>query len=256
MAGGGVSDGWGVGEAGRTGFAVVEGQVAHRVLLVAHAGARGTAVEGEVGHDAAAAFFNEQTNVHDVGCGGHVEYDVLEAGGLRGRPMHARGRLRWWNGPRVNHKVANLPEEEVDSLPVEVGGVVRISVDEPKAFKVCGCPECGRSRGITDELGKVGRLDGSRDQVGAGGEVNKSRCGGCRRLLVSVVSVVPPFLAHGLRLTHPWLQGFPALMALLIAAVSSVTPSPILRVRLGSGIVICGLIRLKISVHVNAPLAP
>lgn len=36
----------------------------------------------------------------------------------------------------------------------------------------------------------------------------------------------PLFLSHGLGLTHPWLQGFPAVMALLMAAASSATPSP------------------------------
>jgi hypothetical protein len=222
MAGAVVSDGWDVGEAGRTGFAAVKGQVAHRVLLVSHAGTRGTAVEGEIRHDTAAAFFNEQANVHDIGRGGHVEYDVLEAGGLRGRPMHARGRLPWWNGPRVNHKVANLPEEEVDGLPVEVGGVVRISVDEPKAHKVGGCLDCGRRRGITDELGKVGRLDGSRDQVGTGGEVNKSRGGSCRRLLVSVVFVAPPF-------PDPWSSTYTSLVTGVTRGDGSVDGSRVVR---------------------------
>lgn len=190
MAGGGLVVDWEDEEAGHTGLAVVKGQVAHRVLLVSHAGARGTTVKGKICHDTAAAFFNEQTNVNDIGRGGHVEYDVLEVGRLGGRPVHARGRLPWWNGPRVNHKVTDLSEEDVDGLPVEVGGVVRISVDQPEALKVGGSLERGRSRGIADELGKVGRLDGSRDQVGAGGEVDKCRRG-CRRcLLVSVVFVL------------------------------------------------------------------
>ena len=78
---------------GLTSLAVVKGEVAHRVLLVPYARPRGTAVEGQVCEKATTALFNEQANMHDIGSGGHVEDNVLEACGLRGGPMHACGCL-------------------------------------------------------------------------------------------------------------------------------------------------------------------
>jgi len=144
---------------GLTCLAVVELEVAHGVLLVADARASGAAVEGEVRHEAATAFLDEQAHVHHVGGCRHVEHNVLQTRRLRRGPVHARRRRGGRDGGGVEDKVAHLPEEDVDRLPVEGFGVVRVAIDEAKAGKVGRGLEGGRVGGVANELGEVGRED-------------------------------------------------------------------------------------------------
>ena len=162
-----------------TGLAVVKLQVAHRVLLISYACTSRAAIERKVRHEATAPLLNKQTDVYDIRSGRHVKDDVLKTRGLRSRPMHTRRGLVRRDCGGIDDKVAHLAEEDIDSFPVQVLCIVRVSVDEPKAFKVAGGLERRWVGGIADELSEIGRLDRTRDLVCASWKVHQPR--GSRR---------------------------------------------------------------------------
>ena len=74
--------------------------------------------------------------------------------------MHSRSSSGRWDGRGIDDEVAHLAEEDIDGHPVELVGVVRVAIDEPKAAEA-GCRfERWRVGGIADELSEIGRTDG------------------------------------------------------------------------------------------------
>lgn len=90
----------------------------------------------------------------------HVENDVLKRGGLRRRPVHSRGCCASSDVGRIDDKIPHLLEEGVGRNPVQVTGVVRVSVNQTKP-REAGCGfECGEVIGIANELREVVRDNG------------------------------------------------------------------------------------------------
>jgi hypothetical protein len=175
---------------------------------------------------------NEQTNMHDAVSNGHVKLDILQACGLRSRPVHTGTCCPGGHVRRVDDKVANLAVKVVYGNPIQVFRPVGIAINQTKSCKVGSSLESRRSCSISDEHSKVVRDDGRRDEVCACWEVYNCRSGSSRSLMsISWDSSVPrvSLSATGVEPshTHPLPQRFPpAVMAALMAAVSSVTPSP------------------------------
>lgn len=161
-----------------TGLAVVEDQVRHGVLLVANRHSRSSAIEGEIGQEAGASGLDEQADVHHAGVGRHVEDDVLQARRLGRRPVDAGGSSGRRDRRGIDDEVADLTVEDVRGAPVQVTGIVVVSVDESEAGEVGSGLQRRRVAGVTDELGVVGGKDRARDGVGASWEVHHGR-GGC-----------------------------------------------------------------------------
>jgi hypothetical protein len=138
-----------------TGLAIIKDKVPGGELLVADRHSRSSTVEGQVVEEAAGPVFDEKTDVHNARPGGHVEDNVLQAGGLRGRPVHARGRRRRSNIGRVNDKVADLTVEDIGRVPIFNGRVVVVAVNKAKSSKVGRSLERRWRCGISDELSKV-----------------------------------------------------------------------------------------------------
>lgn len=86
--------------------------------------------------------------------------------------MNTSGSISRRNIRGIDNKVADLTEENVDSLPVQVLSVVWIRIDETKAGKVGRGLECRRGASISNQLSKVCWLDGSRNEVSSGREVD------------------------------------------------------------------------------------
>ena len=76
------------------------------------------------------------------------------------------------NVSRVDDKVADLTEENVHGLPVQVFCVVWIRIDETKASKVGRGLECRWGARISNQLSKVCWLDGPGNEIGSRGKVD------------------------------------------------------------------------------------
>lgn len=64
---------------------------------------------------------------------GHVELNVLQARGLRGRPVHTHRSGAGRDVGRVDDKVSHLAVEDIDRHPVQVRSPVGVAVDQAKA---------------------------------------------------------------------------------------------------------------------------
>ena len=68
---------------------VVEGQISHSKLLIAHVKTVQAAVEDEIVHKATRSRFNENALMLRAIVAAHLEYDILEARCLASRPVDA-----------------------------------------------------------------------------------------------------------------------------------------------------------------------
>lgn len=156
-------------------LAVVEGEVLHGVLLVAHRRSRSTTVEGEIAHEPTGTALDEQTNVDRVVAFRHVELDVDQTRRLRAGPVHTGRRRAWSNVGGVDDKVADLAEEDVDGNPVGVLSIVGVSIDQAEAGEVrSGLQDRAVCR-VTDHLCVIRSDNRRRDQVGSSREVDHCR---------------------------------------------------------------------------------
>lgn len=170
--------------------------------------------------------------MHDAGSRGHVEFNVLQACSLRSRPVYTSTCCPGCDIRRVDDEVTDLAVEVVHGNPIQVLRPVGIAVDQTESRKVSSSFESRGTPSVSYEHGEVIRDDRRRDEVCAGREVDHSRSD-CSRSLMSVSCDCQRPMASTLGVepepqrTHPLPQRFPpAVMAALIAAVSSVTPSP------------------------------
>lgn len=83
----------------------------------------------------------------------------------------------------IDDEVADLAVKDIDRDPVEIGCVVRVAINQSEAAEIGRGFQCWWAVGITDEHGEVIWNDRRRDEVCPRGEVNNSRCCGCRSLV-------------------------------------------------------------------------
>ena len=134
-------------------LAVIELHVARRELLTADPGAKVTAVEDKVRHEAARAVLHEDALllVRLRGVLPHVKLNVLQRRGLGDLPVNARAPVGWLLGD-VDDEVANLTEEVVLVGEPVVLPVVRVRVDNRHPLERRVGLEDGPVEGVTDEL--------------------------------------------------------------------------------------------------------
>jgi len=94
---------------GRLGF--VEGEVAHRILLVAKLSAVLAPDEDQVCQESAATLFHEDACMGVFGPGRQLEHTVLDRGRLRRGPMDGGDLTGDISG--VENQISDLPEEDV-----------------------------------------------------------------------------------------------------------------------------------------------
>lgn len=83
--------------------------------------------------------FDEETDMYNTRCSRHIEHNVLQACGLRSRPVHTCGSCPRSNVCCVDDEVSHLAVEDIDRDPVEIRGPVRVSINQAKALKAaCG----------------------------------------------------------------------------------------------------------------------
>ena len=84
-------------------------------ILIADGQSLGTAMEDQIADETTRAILDEETLVLRPWGSGHLEDDILERGGLPGRPVNSSNQ-----GRRVG--IGDIDNEVVDLAPENVGG--------------------------------------------------------------------------------------------------------------------------------------
>lgn len=102
--------------------------------------------------------------------------------------MHTRRVVCWGDVRGIEYEVSDLAEENVDSHPIGVLRVVRVTIDQAETLEVGSSLQDGAVGRVTDHLRVVGSDDRRRDEVSSRWEVD--HCRGFRRGSLIVKSAI------------------------------------------------------------------
>lgn len=85
----------------------------------------------------------------------HIELDIDQTRRLRSWPMHSGSRRPWRNSGGVNDKVSYLAVEHICRNPVQVFGIVRVSINQTKPLKIAGGLQNWAVARVADHLREV-----------------------------------------------------------------------------------------------------
>lgn len=112
--------------------------------------------------------------------GAQLKDNILDACGLRGRPVDPIDRGRGSNSRCVDDEVPDLAIENIGRDPVQVLRVVRVCINEAKAVEGPGSLKSGRVVGVANQLAVERLVYGRGKNVRASREVDNEGSGSTR----------------------------------------------------------------------------